>query len=144
MPTVKKVMSYPDAVHAWAKVTKWPFSDEEVNDDGESEVVNVSTPSTPLAFYYMNDPTDRLVILNARIASDDGEAVIGFYPVGQQWFSIAPASITESPTGIMIDTLSRDKDCVVRPLEKEDAIWAIGRAVDTIAELHDELETRDI
>jgi hypothetical protein len=143
MATVKKVMDFSDAVGAWSRVAKWAFTEEDFNEEDEAERVVTSTSLNPMAFYYMDSPTERLVILDSAIRDEDGEALMGFYPVASQWFSVAPAGITETQAGIMIDTLSRSKDCVVRPLEKDDAIWAIGRVVESLLELNEAVRKLD-
>jgi len=143
MATVKKVMNFSDAVDAWSRGAKWAFTEDDFNEEGEAERLVTSTSLNPMAFYYMDSPTERLVILDSAIRDEDGEALMGFYQVASQWFSVSPAGISEFQSGIMIDTLSRNTDCVVRPLEKEDAIWAIGRAVESLLELHNAVRELD-
>lgn len=143
MPTSKRVMQFADAVDAWEKVAKWPYEDEDTNDEGEMSSAVLSDHTSPFVHYRVDAPTERVVLMMSKLADDMGEARFVFYPLNSQLFTVAPVSISEMGNGIMIDTLERKKDCVIRPLEKEDAIWAIGRVVETVRELLSALEKAD-
>lgn len=143
MADSKSVMKFADAVDAWERVSKWPYEDEETNEEGEMSSAVLSDHTSPFVYYRMDAPTERTVLMMSKLADDMGDARFVFYPLNSPLFTVAPAGISELGNGIMIDTLDRNKDCVIRPLEKEDAIWAIGRVVETMRELLSALEKAD-
>lgn len=143
MSKSKKVLSFVDAVSQWEKVAKRPYDDEETNDEGEMSSAIISDSDTPMVHYYMDDPSSRVVVTMSKLADDQGDARFVFYPLGSQLFTVEPSGISESGGNIMIDTLDRKTDCVIRDIEKDDSVWAIGRVVETMRELLDEIGKMD-
>jgi hypothetical protein len=143
MSKSKKVMEFADAVNEWEKVAKTPYEEGDINDEGEMDSAIIADESSPMVHYFMDEPTKRVVLMQAKIGDDNGDAAFVFYPLNAPLFTVGPAAISESGGSIMIDTLDRKKDSVIRPLEKEDAVWAIGRVVDTMRELLDQLRRMD-
>lgn len=141
--TTKTGMTFNDAITAWERVAPWPYDDAETNDEGEMSIAILSNSDSPMVHFFMDDPTERIVTTMTKMVSDYDEAKFVFYPLGGEVFSVVPASIVKSDNGIMVDTLERKTDFVVRPIEKEDSVWAIGKVVETIRELFDEIERMD-
>ncbi len=143
MSKSKKVMEFAEAVSQWEKVSRTPYEEGDTNDEGEMDSAIICDESSPMVHYYMDEPTKRVVLMQAKIADDTGDATFVFYPLNSPLFTVNPASISDSGGSVMIETLDRKKDSVVRQLEKEDAVWAIGRVVDTMRELLEQLRRMD-
>jgi hypothetical protein len=143
----KRVMPFADAVEAWERVASRPVEmDDEIDgtaNDGEPVSVGLCDPMNPMVHFYLDNPTDRSAVMLAKIMEDQGDAMLVFYPLNTRGFKINPVDITENSAGIFVDTLNRDEDSVFRMMTKDDAIWAIGRTVETMRELLDGLKDAD-
>lgn len=143
----KRVMEFASAVAAWERVSARPVKMDEddggTTDEGEPVSVGLCDTENPMVQYYLDDPTRRNAVMYAKMLDDQMSAVLVFYPVNTRGFKIEPVSITENTAGILVDTLNRSDDSVFRMMTKEDAVWAVGRPVETMRELLDALKEMD-
>lgn len=137
----KRVMEFADLASEYEKVAPWPSTSK--SDDVDEEEIQMFGTDRPMVHSYLNDPTARMVIMSGSLVDENGQGVISLAPLELPYLILKPASLNKSDSGIIIDTLDRDKDSLIRPLVIEDSQWAIGSESETMAALLNSLALKD-
>jgi len=137
----KRVMEFAELASEYEKVAPWPS--KPASDDVDEEEIRMFGPDRPMVHSYLNDPTTRMVLMSGSLMDENGQGVLSLAPLDLPYLILKPASLSKIDAGIIIDTLDRDKDSLIRPLVIEDSEWAIGSESETMAALLNTLARMD-